>query len=229
MTTNTAPPYSRPNTPYKITFLLDSANDWIKRHLIESNSFVSNSRYEFRISHSSTEVANQDIVFILGYTKILERNFLAKNRLNLVVHESDLPKGKGFSPVQWQILEGKREIPICLLEAIDEVDSGDIVFRSSFCLSGYELFDEIRTAQAKGTFNVIADFLKIFPNFTRVKQSGNESFYPRRSRKDDELNIDQSIRALFNNLRVANNEDWPSFFIVDNHKYILKIYRSDES
>jgi methionyl-tRNA formyltransferase len=229
MTTNITPPHSLLKTPYKITFLLDKANDWIKNHLIDSNFFVSNSHYEFRISHTSTEVFNQDIVFILGYTKMLDNNFLSKNQLNVVIHESDLPQGKGFSPVQWQVLEGKREIPICLFEANDQVDSGDIIFKSSFFLSGYELYDEIRTAQAKATFNAIGDFLKIFPNFRRTKQSGSESSYPRRVRKDDELNIDQSIRTQFNKLRIANNEDWPAFFTVDSHKYTLKIYRSDES
>ena len=46
-------------------------------------------------------------MFVIGYTKILPKEFLEGNKLVLVIHESDLPKGKGFSPVQWQILEGK--------------------------------------------------------------------------------------------------------------------------
>jgi len=31
-------------------------------------------------------------------------NFKLKNKLNLVIHSSDLPKGKSFAPIQWQIL-----------------------------------------------------------------------------------------------------------------------------
>ena len=145
--------------------------------------------------------------------------------MNLVIHESDLPLGKGFAPVQWQILEGKRELPICLLEATERVDSGDIVFKSSFNLSGYELYEDVRSMQAQAIFNVISEFLKIYPNFTRTKQTGEESYYPRRLAKDGKLNIDKSLRDQFNLLRIGNNEDWPSFFFVDDQKYILKIYK----
>ena len=79
--------------------------------------------------------------------------------------------------------------------------------------------------QAQAIFNVISEFLKIYPNFTRTKQTGEESYYPRRLAKDGKLNIDKSLRDQFNLLRIGNNEDWPSFFFVDDQKYILKIYK----
>jgi methionyl-tRNA formyltransferase len=47
--------------------------------------------------------------------------------LNLVVHESDLPVGKGFAPIQWQLLEENNEIIISFLQAHGLVDSGDIL------------------------------------------------------------------------------------------------------
>ena len=34
------------------------------------------------------------------------------NKNNIVVHASDLPKGRGFSPMSWQILEGKNKIKL---------------------------------------------------------------------------------------------------------------------
>ncbi len=216
-------------TPYLVTFLLDRANNWIEGHLLQSKAFVSDQTFRFTISHDYSAVSNQDIVFILGYTRILDKSFLSRNHLNVVIHESDLPLGKGFAPVQWQILEGKKEIPICLLEAGEQVDSGDILFKSSFTLSGYELYDEIRAAQVEATFAAISEFLDCFPNFTRTRQSGVESFYWRRTPKDGELNIDKTIREQFNMLRIGNNEHWPSFFFVDGKKYLLKIYKPEES
>ena len=220
---------TRRATPYLVTFLLDRANNWIEGHLLQSKAFVSDKTYRFTISHDHSEVSDRDIVFILGYTRILDKSFLSKNHLNVVIHESDLPLGKGFAPVQWQILEGKKEIPICLLEAGEQVDSGDILFKSSFILSGYELYDEIRAAQAKATFAAISEFLNLFPNITRTRQSGGDSFYRRRTPKDGELNIDKTIREQFDLLRIGNNELWPSFFCVDGKKYLLKIYKSEDS
>ena len=48
-----------------------------------------------------------DIAFFLGCTRIASPKVLSKNSFNIVVHASDLPKGRGFSPLKWQILEGK--------------------------------------------------------------------------------------------------------------------------
>ncbi len=221
------PQSKTPHSPHEVTFLLDKVNNWLEQHLRACGKFISNSKYSFKISHDPEEVADQDIVFILGYTKILSTDFLKKNRLNVVSHESDLPLGKGFAPVQWQILEGKNEIPICLIEASNPVDSGDVLFRSSFTLTGYELYDEIRLRQATETFQVISDFLGAYPNITRQKQIGRDSFYPKRSRKDGELNIDKSLREQFNLLRIGNNNEWPSHFCIDGHKYFLKIFSSE--
>lgn len=216
-----------PAEPHAITFLFDKSNNWIEPHIKESGRFLGNSKYNFQTSHDPDGVFDQDVVFIVGYTKILSSGFLEKNRLNLVIHESDLPLGKGFSPVQWQILEGKTEIPICLIEASDPVDSGCILAKSSFRLDGYELYEDIRRRQAAATIDLIEQFLADYPDVKTTEQTGEGSFYRRRSTKDGELDIDKSIREQFNLLRIGNNEDWPSHFYIGGHKYVLKISRAE--
>lgn len=212
-------------TRHKVTLLLDKDNNWIEPYLLKSNLLKSNSKFEVTISHNHFEVKNQSIVFILGYTKILNDNFLISNELNLVIHESKLPKGKGFSPVQWQILEGSTFIPVYLIEATSRVDSGDIIYKYGFKLFGGELFNEIRDKQAEATIFVVSEFLKKYPDFTREKQIGVESYYPRRGVGDGELDIEKSIREQFNLLRIGNNDGWPSFFYIEGKKYFIKIYR----
>ena len=55
---------------------------------------------------------------------------------------------------------------------------------------------------------------------------GESSIYKKRTEKDDELNIDNSIREQFDHMRIGNNEGWPSYFIIDGKKFILKIYHA---
>ena len=209
----------------KITFLLDKKNNWFEPYLNNFDMRSPTHIFKFRISHDPEDIKEQDIVFIIGYTQILSNLFLSCNVLNLVVHESNLPVGKGFAPVQWQILEGAHYIPMCLLEATNQVDSGDIVHRFGFELTGLELYDEIRSKQGKATIELIVRFLSIYPNFSREKQTGQETFYKRRGPIDGELDIDQTIREQFNLLRVGNNEQWPSYFIYEGKKYLVKIFR----
>ena len=210
---------------YKVSFLFDHKNNWIIKYFSQKEFADTFKKYQFNFSINYKEIKNNDIVFILGYTNILGSNFLKSNKLNLVVHESDLPKGKGFAPVQWQILEGKNIIHILLLEAGEKVDSGDIILKDEFHLEGNELYEEIRNKQALATKKLISKFLNLFPNYSKYPQKGSEAFYKKRSLKDGEINIDKSIRSQFNLLRIGNNEEWPSFFYINNSKYILKLYK----
>ena len=210
----------------RVALLFDPDNPWLSRYF---DSYKSDDT-SFEIIHAfdQRDAMGMDIVFILGYTKILSSKFLISNHFNFVIHESNLPEGRGFSPVQWQVLEGKDEIPVRLIEASEIVDAGDIILEDSIRLNGLELYPEIRAKQAAVSMALITRLLKIFPNFDRKKQIGAETHYRKRTHADGELNIERSIRAVFNQLRIGNNDQWPSFFYYGGKKYILKIY-SDHS
>ena len=214
----------------KIAFLFDESNDWLNHdsNFISAEFQRDNLKIEINKFYDANKIEKFDIVFILGYTKILPSSFLKRNALNLVVHASDLPSGKGFAPIQHQILEGKEKKKITLLETVESVDSGPILLQNTLNFDGTELYDEIRSKQAQATILLIDKFIKLYPNFERKKQSSlpqvKEHFYPKRLPKDGELNIEKSIKDNFNLLRLGNNKAWPSFFIYKKKKYIIKIF-----
>ena len=209
----------------RVALLFDPDNPWLSHYFDDYMS--DDASFEIIQAFDQRDAMGMDIVFILGYTKILSSKFLISNQFNFVIHESNLPEGRGFSPVQWQILEGKDEIPVRLIEASETVDSGDIILEDSIQLNGLELYPEIRAKQAAVSMALITRLLKIFPNFDRKKQIGAETHYRKRTHADGELNIERSIRAVFNQLRIGNNDQWPSFFYYGGKKYILKIYSDD--
>ena len=173
-------------------------------------------------------VATGDICFLLGCVKLMTAKNLAKNTHNLVIHESELPRGKGFAPVAWQILEGENTIPVCLIEASDSVDSGDIWLTDNIVLNGSELNQEWRRLQGEISIRLCEYFVVNFCQLTSEKQQGKESFFERRTEKDSELDINKSISEQFNLLRVVDNNRYPAFFYLNGHKYILKIEREDD-
>ena len=205
----------------KVAFLFDRCNDWLAQHFPEY--FYASTELDIHTLYDEKEVRGYDIVFVLGYTKLLKGEILEANNLLLVVHESDLPKGRGFAPVQWQILEGFNSITVCLIRVFDEADTGDICEKMTLSLSGTELYDEIRMKQAKITFKLIEQFLKKYPNINFTKQKGEPSIYKRRTPSDSQLDVDKTIREQFNLLRISNNEEWPAFFEISGQTYQLKI------
>lgn len=176
------------------------------------------------------ELGEGDILLILSYWGLLSDEALSKHVHNLVVHESALPEGKGWSPLTWQVLEGKTEIPITLFEAVKKVDAGDIYLQGQVRLEGHELIDGIRSLQAKATFDLCQEFVEQYPQLVATKQvqSGEETFYPRRGPKDSRLDPGQSLSDQFNLLRVVDNESYPAFFEHNNHRYVVKIEKCNE-
>ena len=154
---------------FQVTFLLDKSNNWFEKYLKDFN-FDFKKKFFFQIKKNFNLIKKQDIVFVLSYTKILPEKFLSQNKLNIVVHSSRLPRDRGFSPVQNQILRGKSVIDISLIEIAKKVDSGDIFFRDKYKLNPTDLNKEIRQKQAIATLKIVKKFLIKYPNVKKKKQ-----------------------------------------------------------
>ena len=204
-----------------IAFLFDKTNDWLSQYFPEA--LKASQTFNCQCFYEEEKVRGFDLVFVLGYTKVLKGEILSSNNLLLVVHESDLPEGRGFAPVQWQILEGKSDITVCLLEISDEVDAGNIFGKMVLSLDGGELYEEIREKQAVITFELISRFLERYPNINFETQQGKPTFYRRRNPSDSQLDLDKRIRDQFNLLRICNNKDWPAYFELHGVRYTIKI------
>ena len=126
----------------------------------------------------------------------------------------------------WQILEGKNEIVFTMFEADEKVDNGPIYMKKTLKLDGYELNPELREKQAKQIINMCLEFVNNYEKYKNpTPQEGEETFCPKRTPKDSKLDINKSIKEQFNLLRIVDNENYPAFFEINGHKYILKIYK----
>ena len=156
----------------KIAFLLDLKNIWIKKYLTTSR-LLKNKKFNSKIFTDYKKIKNFDIVFILNYTKILDNSFLRKNNLNIVVHASNLPNGKGFSPMQWQILSNKNKIPICLFKAVSKVDAGEI-YEKAFIISPIDKYSKELNKIVKHSPWYLP-YENNFNNFFAIRKSRNSS------------------------------------------------------
>lgn len=210
----------------KVQILVDNKDSWylpfakiLKERLVNKVDSVS-------VIHLHSEVEEGDVLCLVSCEKIFKN--LGLNKSNIVVHESSLPKGKGWSPLSWQVLEGENEIPVTLFEAHENIDSGQIYLQEFIKLDGTELLEELKTKQGELTNKLIEEYVCSFPTLLGRKQEGESSFYSRRTPKDSEIDIKKSIEEQFDLLRIVDNEKYPAFFIKNNIKYILKIYKESE-
>jgi methionyl-tRNA formyltransferase len=167
--------------------------------------------------------AGFDAVFMLSYFRVVSGKFISGHSHNIVVHESALPKGRGWSPLFWQILQGRNEIPIVLFEADKLPDSGKIYIKDYLSFSGLELNEEIRRKQAEKTIELCLKFIKEYRKLTPVEQRGRPTFYRKRSPEDSKLDLNKKLKDQFNLLRIVDNKEFPAFFDYKGQRYMLKI------
>ena len=61
-------------------------------------------------------------LFLVGASAIIPEEIRSRYNYCFVIHGSNLPKGRGWSPVNWEIEAGVEIIHLTLLTAADRVD-----------------------------------------------------------------------------------------------------------
>jgi hypothetical protein len=219
-----------PSTPqFSIVFISDEGS-WFNSYLKTLKLELLNSGHKIMHVHNESELKSADLCFYLSFSKIATKKSLEKFKHNLVVHSSNLPKGRGWSPLTWQILEGKKMITTSLFEADEDVDRGKIYLQKDLEFSGFELLDELRMMQGDLIIGMCSEFISTYPDvLLRAQvQEGEGSYYERRRPGDSELNPDMSIREQLDLIRVADNINYPAYVEIDQHHYEFWIKKKEE-
>lgn len=211
-------------SPSRITLLSD-AGSWLNDHLYTLVYELWRRGHVLRWIHQPTELARGEVCFLLGCGRLLSSEQLALHDHNLVVHESALPKGQGWSPMTWQILEGAGNIPVTLFEAKAQLDAGPIYLQDNIQLSGTELIEEWRSLQASATINLCLNWIDHHKEYvlSTQPQRGGSSHYQRRRPIDSALDPQRSLAEQFNLLRVVDNDRYPAFMDWQGRRYELTI------
>ncbi len=208
-----------------VTILTDQSDSWFVRYgyqLLELlNRIESVSAYYVFDQENIPE--NNDILFMLSCVKLVSEKTLMKSEANIVIHASDLPKGKGFSPLQWQIREGNKSIVLTLFEAVKDVDAGDIYSKVKLNFTGTELLTDLRKKMALKIVEMCQNYLLNFSEIQPKPQTGEETFYRRLNAKDDELDVNKTIFELMDQLRSSDFEKYPPYFNYKGKKFYMRI------
>ncbi len=208
----------------RIFILCTDPKHAIIEKLIKFVKKLSQEGHESTLVFDKEDLQKGDFLFLVSCSQIIDQN-LRKNFVNvLVLHASDLPSGRGWSPHIWSILEGASEITVSLLDAADNIDAGDIWLQEAFSLEGHELLPEIN----EKLFNVELRLMELAIHnhefLVPVKQKEAQgSYFNKRTSENSRLDPSKSLACQFNLLRVVDNQRYPAFFEYQGMKYILRI------
>lgn len=178
------------------------------------------SSHDVMLTSSVKDLTGGNLLFLVSAAQIIRRDVRDRYEAVLVLHASDLPRGRGWSPHIWQVLEGKSAITLSLLAAEDAVDTGAIWAQRIIELRGDELADEINSllfAQELALMDFAVDhFGQVTP---KPQPPGEASYYRKRTLEDSRIDPYLSISEQFNLLRVADPLRYPAFFDLRGCRY----------
>lgn len=200
-------------------------NEYLKRWMAAQHGV-----HQVELVRKKGELSGGDILFLISCAEIVGATDRSAYRATLVLHASDLPRGRGWSPYIWQLIEGADEITLSLLEAEDKVDSGRIWKKLNFPIPKHALWDEINAhlfdAEIKLIDFAVNEFEQIRP--TAQDPSIEPSYYPRRTPADSQVDPLQSIASQFDRIRVCDPNRFPAFFELHGKKYKLILEKIDD-
>lgn len=159
---------------------------------------------------------------------------LYESYTTLILHPSPLPKYRGGSPIQNQIIAGETSSAVTILRVVEKLDAGDIYAQSPISLNGTldQILARIVTAGTASTIRVL-DAIATNHASPIAQNEHDATIGKRRKPTDSEITLDEmknkSSAYLYNKIR-SLADPYPTAYIIckDGKKLYLTGARLDE-
>jgi methionyl-tRNA formyltransferase len=129
-----------------------------------------------------------DMIFFVGWSWIVPKEII-DGYYCYCIHPSPLPKYRGGSPIQNQIINGETKSAVTLFRMNNDVDSGHIIKQEEFSLEGYleDILPRITYVSVKLINSLIQDYDWLGCVLFKAQNEEEATYYRRRRPEDSEL------------------------------------------
>lgn len=211
-----------PDLMPRVTILCSDAahpvNPWLERWRDDNSQ-----RATIEIVRERGELGEGDFLFLISCHQIIRQQERERYRHTLVIHASDLPKGRGWSPMAWEVLGGADRITVSLIDAEDGVDSGDVWQKRSFPLDGTELLDELNEKLFAIELELMDWALDNCDRTWPQPQIGEATSWPKRTPADSEIDPARPLAESFDAIRISDPDRFPAYFTLRGATYSIRL------
>ena len=136
-------------------------------------------------------------------------SYILKHFECVAFHMTDLPYGRGGSPLQNLIVRGHKDTQMSAFRMTEELDAGPIYLKRPMSLEGRA--QDIYERVADLIYDMIAEIIEGEPE--PVPQSGPVTVFDRRTARDSRLDQNASPLATYNHIRMLDAETYPKAFL----------------
>ena len=175
-----------------------------------------------------------DLFLFIGWSWIIPKEFVDSYTC-VCLHPSPLPRYRGGSPLQHQIIRAEAESAVTFFLMDEYLDKGPILFVKPFSLDGSldRIYEKIVECGKLGVEKITSQYLKKVPFSGVVQDESQKSYFKRRTPAMSEIKATDfanlTARDVYNKVR-ALQDPYPNAFIrcKDNTRILLKIVEVGE-
>ena len=160
------------------------------------------------------EKYKSDVFIVAGFPEIFDKKFLTIPKYGVInLHAGFLPNYRGGSPLNWQIINGEKNLGVSLIKMNEKIDFGNILIRKKFRLKDSEnIYHAHKKANHLFEKNIISAIQMLVDGNEGKKQIiGKGIYYHQRSDLDGEINWNQDKLKIINFVR-AISEPYPGAY-----------------
>ena len=168
-----------------------------------------------------------EMIVVVAYGKILPKAILDLPPLGCVnVHASLLPEYRGAAPIQWAVIDGKKQTGVTTMYMDVGLDTGDMLMKAALDIGEDETADELhdRLSALGAELIVRTVHAAAAGTLVREKQDDSRSCYASMLTKElSAVDFSKSAKQVHDLVRGLNS--WPSASALLNGKRI-KLHRT---
>jgi methionyl-tRNA formyltransferase len=164
-----------------------------------------------------------DVLIQGGWQRLFPDNILNSLQIGAIgVHGSSefLPKGRGRSPINWSLIEGKSRFILHYFLMKSGVDDGDIIHYEMFDINSWDNCKTLYYKISILTARFYLDKLKLIINgeLSIYQQLGDATYYTKRSEKDGLIDWSKDVFSVHNFIRGITHPYPGAFSYIDGNK-----------
>ncbi len=127
-------------------------------------------------------------------------------------HMTDVPYGRGGSPLQNLIVRGHKDTVLSALKMTDEIDAGPVYMKKKLKLTGSA--KEIFQRASILTWEIIEELIQKEP--LPKSQTGEAVFFKRRKPEESLIPKNMNLEQVYDYIRMLDAPDYPKAFLEIN-------------
>jgi methionyl-tRNA formyltransferase len=183
-----------------------------------------NKNYHFifnknKLSTQKLQKIKPKYIFFVHWSNIIP-DYIYSKYTCIIFHMTDLPFGRGGSPLQNLISRGIYNTKISAIRCEKEIDSGKIYLKKNLLIKNGSA-KEIYLKSGKIIKKMIDEICK--KNIIPKPQEGEVIFFKRRTKEQSEINNLDTLKKIYDQIRMLDCDGYPNaFFNFQGFNYSFK-------